>query len=144
MIRTVDKLKFWNSWPEAPVVLPRLTLVIVYLLCVYDGILSILAGVPIFDVTQPVGYSAIWGALLAVSALLSAIFATTPRWERLERWSCLAVWSLLLAYVGALNFVAFVSADLDRYVVGGVAVGFFLIPFSRFLHLASKAGGSKK
>jgi hypothetical protein len=138
--RTPTRFEVW-AW--SPIIVLRVALVITYLLYIYFGIISIIAGIPVFTLTALPGYATIWGALLSVAAVVSAVAAIDDRWERIERWSSLALSSLYLAYVGAVNIVAFVSGDVNRQAVGAALTIGLVLPACRFVYLAAQAGKSK-
>lgn len=130
----------FETWAWSPIIVLRIALVTIYLLYIYSGIIAIIAGVPVFSLTAWEGYATIWGALMCVAAIISAVGALDDRWQVWERWASLALSSLMLAYVGGLNLVAFVAGDLDRMFVGGVAMIALVLPLCRFVYLASQAG----
>ena len=127
-------------WAWGPVVVLRVALVAVYLGYVYASVIAFLAGVPVFRLTAPDGYTAIWAVLLGLAAILSAIGSITDRWQQLEKWASLGLASMMLAYVGGLNGVGFVEGDLDRQFVGAIAFIAFILPAVRFVYLAAQSG----
>ena len=133
----------FELWAWSPVIIFRVALISVYLICIYCGVMSVIAGVPVFDMTAPAGWHTLWGALLCLAAIVSAVSAIDDKWQVVERWASMLLSGLLLAYAGSLNYVAYVSGDLDRMFVGGVAVGLLVVPACRFGWLASRAGTRK-
>lgn len=130
----------FETWAWSPVIVLRVALVSTYLLYVYAAVIAFVAGIPLFSLTAPVGYTSIWAVLLGVSALLSAIGSVADHWERLERWASLALSSMMLAYVGGINIVGYVSGDLTRQFVGAIAMIAFVLPVTRFVYLAAQSG----
>lgn len=130
----------WAIWAWSPVIVLRVALVGVYLGYVYASLIAFIAGVPIFQVTTPEGYTAIWAVLLGVSAVLAAIGSLTDRWQQLEKWASLGLSSMMFAYVGGMNGVAFFLADLSRQFVGAIAFIAFILPVVRFVYLAAQTG----
>lgn len=131
-------------WAWGPVVVLRVALVAVYLGYVYASVIAFIAGVPVFRLTAPDGYTSIWAALLGVSAILSAIGSVTDRWQQLEKWASLGLASMMLAYVGALNGIGFVEGDLNRQFVGAIAFIAFILPAVRFVYLAAQSGKRRR
>lgn len=130
----------FETWAWSPVIVLRVALVATYLLYVYAAIIAFVAGIPVFSLTTPEGYTSIWAVLLGVSALISAVGSVADHWDRIERWASLALSSLMLAYVGGLNIVGWVSGDLDRQFVGAIAIIAFVLPVTRFVYLAAQSG----
>ena len=130
-------------WAWGPVVVLRVALVVVYLGYVYASVIAFLAGVPVFRLTAPEGYTSLWAVLLGTSAVLAAIGSITDRWQQLEKWASLVLSAMMLAYVGGLNGVGFVEGDLDRQFVGAIAFIAFILPAVRFVYLAAQSGKGK-
>jgi hypothetical protein len=136
-VRPKSRIAIW-AW--SPVIVLRVALVATYLGYVYAAVIAFRAGVPIFDLTTPPGWRPVWAALLAVSALVSAIGSIADRWQRVERWATLVLTALLLAYVGGLNIAGYVEQDLDRQFVGAIAFIAAILPATRFIYLAAQSG----
>lgn len=130
-------------WAWGPVVVLRVALVAVYLSFVYASVIAFLAGVPVFRLTAPEGYTSVWAVLLGTSAVLAAVGSITDRWQQLEKWASLVLSAMMLAYVGGLNGVGFVEGDLDRQFVGAIAFIAFILPAVRFVYLAAQSGKRK-
>lgn len=130
-------------WAWGPVVVLRVALVAVYLGYVYASAIAFIAGVPVFRLTAPEGYTAIWAVLLGSAAVLAAVGSITDRWQQLEKWASLVLSAMMLAYVGGLNGVGFVEGDLDRQFVGAIAFIAFILPAVRFVYLAAQSGKRK-
>jgi len=133
----------FHVWAWSPVTVLRIALVVTYLLYIYSGIIAIFAGIPVFDLTAPAGYATIWGALLCVSAIVSAVGALDDRWQVWERWASLALSSLMIAYAGALNLLSFAEGDISRMFIGGIATIALVLPLFRFVWLAAQTGKKK-
>ena len=127
-------------WVWSPVIVLRVALVITYVLYVYASIIAFIAGIPVFKLTTPEGYTSVWAVLLGSSAIVAAIGSTTDRWQALERWASLALSALLLTYIGGLNLVGFIEGDLDRQFIGAVALIAGILPITRFVYLAAQSG----
>lgn len=130
-------------WAWGPVVVLRVALVAVYLSFVYASVIAFMAGVPVFRLTAPEGYTSVWAVLLGSSAVLAAVGSITDRWQQLEKWASLVLSAMMLAYVGGLNGVGFVEGDLDRQFVGAIAFIAFILPAVRFVYLAAQSGKRK-
>jgi len=130
-------------WVWSPVIVLRVALVITYVLYVYASIIAFIAGIPVFKLTTPEGYTSVWAVLLGSSAIVAAIGSTTDRWQALERWASLALSALLLTYIGGLNLVGFIEGDLDRQFIGAVALIAGILPITRFVYLAAQSGKKK-
>lgn len=133
----------WAVWAWSPVIVLRIALVGVYLGFVYASVIAFIAGVPVFRLTAPEGYTSVWAILLGTSAVLSAVGSVTDRWQQLEKWASLVLSAMMLAYMGGLNGVGFVEGDLDRQFVGAIAFIAFILPAVRFVYLAAQSGKRK-
>lgn len=133
----------WAIWAWSPVIVLRIALVGVYLGFVYASVIAFIAGVPVFRLTAPEGYTSAWALLLGTAAVLSAIGSVSDRWQQLEKWASLVLSAMMLAYVGGLNGVGFVEGDLDRQFVGAIAFIAFILPAVRFVYLAAQSGKRK-
>lgn len=133
------KSKF-GIWFWSPVIVLRVALFGTYLLYVYAAIIAFRAGIPIFNLTAPDGYTSVWAVLLGVSATVCSVGSLTDRWQRLEKWAVAVLASLLLAYIGGLNLVGFVEQDLDRQFVGAIALIAGVLPITRYVYLAAQTG----
>lgn len=133
----------WAVWAWSPVIVLRIALVGVYLGFVYASVIAFIAGVPVFRLTAPDGYTSVWAILLGTSAVLSAVGSISDRWQQLEKWASLVLSAMMLAYVGGLNGVGFVEGDLDRQFVGAIAFIAFILPAVRFVYLAAQSGKRK-
>lgn len=140
-LTVLERLQVW-AW--SPIIVLRVALLITYGLYVYFAVISFIAGVPVFNLTTPEGYTPVWAVLLGIAALIAAIGSIADRWNHWERWASLVVSSLMLTYVGSLNAIAFIAGDVTRQAVGGaVAIG-LVLPMCRFFWLASQAGKKRK
>ena len=127
-------------WAWSPVIVLRVALVGVYLGYVYASVIAFIAGVPVFRLTAPAGYTAVWAVLLGTSAVVSAIGSISDRWQHVELWASLALSSLMFAYVGGVNGIGFVEGDIDRQFLGAIAFIAWILPAVRFLYLAAQTG----
>lgn len=130
-------------WVWSPIIVLRVGLVAIYLLYVYASVIAFLAGVPIFDLTTPQGYTPIWAALLGASAVASAIGSITDRWQKVERWATLVLSAMLLTYIVPMNVVGFLEQDASRQFVGVIAMIAGVMPIVRFVYLAAQSGKKK-
>lgn len=127
-------------WAWSPVIVLRVSLIIIYLLYVYASAIAFIAGVPVFSLVTWVGYTPIWAILLGTSSVVAAIGSITDRWNKTEKWACLVLTAMLLGYVGGLNGVGFVEGDLKRQFVGAIALIAMVLPATRFVYLAAQSG----
>lgn len=133
-----------EQWAWSPVIVLRIALVIVYLLYVYGSVIAFLAGIPIFTLLTPEGYTSVWAALMMPAALVAAVGSLAERWEqRIEKWAALVLTALMSAYVIGVNAVGFASGDLDRQFVGVIALIAIVLPATRFVYLASQSGKAR-
>ncbi len=140
-MRHQSRLEAWaTSWPWSQIALYRVTLVAAYLLHIGFAAMAFYAGLPIFRLTAPDGYTRVWAIMLAIAALTSALGALADQLRVIERWSSLAVLALTLGYVVPLYEVGFLMNDANRQAVAVAATFMLLIPLSRFMWLASRAG----
>jgi hypothetical protein len=136
-IRPKSKLAVW-VW--SPVIVLRIALFMTYIAYVYASVIAFIAGVPIFDLTSPPGYTSIWAVLLGASAVFSAVGSIADRWQKTEKWATLALSALLLAYIGGLNLMGWAEYDLTRQFVGAIAFIAGILPMTRFVYLAAQSG----
>lgn len=137
VIQPKSKLAIW-AW--SPVIVLRIALAGTYLAYVYAAIIAVVAGVPVLDFTTPTGYTAVWAALLGLSALVSAIGSLSDRWQKIEKWATLVLSAMLLAYIGGLNIIGYMEHDLNRQFAGAIALIAGLLPLTRFVYLAAQSG----
>ena len=139
-----------GSWATTPFVILRIGLVAMYAISVYVATMALIAGVPVFDEAgrTPSGFSTAWGVGLLVTAAIATLCVSfdDPVLSRrtIWRWAELAssgmTWVLTGTYTISLHIVAYDTGDQGRQVVAAVALGLFVIPFLRFLQLASQLG----
>jgi len=130
----------FEIWAWSPVIVLRVALVATYVIYAYASIIAFLAGVPIFDLTTPSGWTPIWAVVMGGSATFAAVGSTSERWERLEMWSGGFLSAMMFAYVLGLNIVAWASLDASRQFVGAIALIAFVLPVTRFVYLAAQSG----
>lgn len=130
-------------WVWSPIIVLRIALVATYILYVYASVIAFLAGIPVFTLTTPEGYTSVWAILLGATAVVAAIGSITDRWQKVEKWATMVMSGLLLGYIGGLNLVGFVEQDLDRQFVGAIALIAGVLPLTRFVYLAAQSGKKK-
>lgn len=129
-----------EQWAWSPVIVLRVALVIVYLLYVYGGVIAFIAGIPIFTLLAPEGYTSLWAAALVPAAVVAAVGSLAERWENIEKWAALALTALQSGYVVGVNAVGFAGGDLTRQYVGVLSVIAIVLPATRFVYLAAQSG----
>ena len=132
------------QWAWSPVIVLRVALMAAYLISVYASVWAFIAGVPVFTMTTPEGYTSIWAVLLGGSAVLSAIGSITDRWQVLEKWASLILSALWLTYVGGLTGVGFAEGDPDRQFIAAASLTLLVLPVARFVYLAAQSGKKKR
>lgn len=137
VVQPKSKIAIW-AW--SPIIVLRASLVSVYVLYIYSSVIAFIAGVPIFTLTTPAGWTPVWAVLLGAASVVSAIGSISDRWQKVEKWSTLGLSALLLAYIGGLNIVGFVEHDLDRQFIGAIALIAAVLPIARFVYLAAQSG----
>lgn len=138
--KAVRRRSAFEVWAWSPVIVLRIALVITYLLYVYFAVISFIAGVPVFALTTPEGYTSVWAVLLGVSAAVACIGSISDHWSRIELAGAIGISVLMLAYVGGLNIVGFASHDINRQAVGGSTAIAFVLPMVRLIYLAAQVG----
>jgi hypothetical protein len=139
-----DKLRRAAAAISRPrVEMPRWFLTLLYAEFAVLGVVSAIRGVPTLDLTTFQGYTLFWGAGVALTAGLSALFSTRKPWEKWERWSVSALASGILGYAyGAVTLVtsgtpaessARIAFSIVLIIVGTVLAG-------RALQLLSRIG----
>jgi len=130
-------------WAWGPAIVLRVSLVITYALYVYGGIIGFIAGVPIFDLTTPKGWTPVWAVLLGVSALFCMFGSIKDEWQRTERWADIGLSAAVLAYIIPLNLVGYVEGDLNRQFIGVIATIAGVLPIGRCVYLLAQTGKRK-
>jgi hypothetical protein len=130
-------------WAWSPVIVLRIALLAAYLVSVYASVWAFVAGVPVFTLTTPQGYTAVWAVLLGGSAVVSAVGSITDRWQQVEKWASLVLSALWLAYVGGLTGVGFAEGDPDRQFIAAASITLLVLPVARFVYLAAQSGKRK-
>jgi hypothetical protein len=133
----------FEVWFWSPVLVMRVSVVIIYMLYVYGAVIAFIAGIPIFNLLAPEGYTSVWALLLMPAAVLAAIGSLAQRWETLEKWAALALTALQSPYVIGVNVVGYAGGDLSRQYVGVISVIAIVLPAVRFVWLASQSGKKK-
>lgn len=139
-LEVVNPQSKFATWAWSPVIVLRVGLVLIYIGYIYASVIAFIAGVPIFDLTTPAGYTPIWAILVGASAVVSAIGSITDRWQKIEKWATLALSAMLFAYIGGLNIVGFIEHDLNRQFIGVIAIIAAIMPVVRFVYLAAQSG----
>lgn len=128
------------KWAWSPIIVLRIALLGNYLLWVPAAVIAFLAGVPLFELTTPHGWTPVWAILLGAAATVSAVGSITDRWQKVEKWASAGLSALLLAYIGGMNLTAYLENDLNRKFVGVVALIAGILPIVRFVYLAAQTG----
>ena len=131
-------------WAWSPVIVLRIALFLVYAGFVFAATAAFASGIPVFDLTTPNGYTPVWAVALGVSAIVSAVGATTDRWQTLERWASLVLTAMMVTYTGALFGVGFAEGDPTRQFVAAVSTIALVLPATRFVYLAAQSGKLKR
>lgn len=139
-LKNINPKSKFAIWAWSPIIVLRVALVATYVVWAFCATIAFIAGVPIFELTTPHGWTPIWALLLGISAIASAVGSLTDAWQKLERWSSLLLSGMILAYVGGLNIVAWGEGDLSRQFIGGVAFIAGILPITRFVYLAAQSG----
>lgn len=129
-----------EAWFWAPITVLRVSLISVYALYVYAAWIAFRAGIPIFSLLTPPGYTSIWAVLLGIAAIICFITSLQAKWEKIERWAALGLFAMMAAYCVGLNLQGYTEGDLDRQFVGVVSVIAIILPLGRFLYLAAQSG----
>lgn len=129
-----------EAWFWAPITVLRVSLVATYGLYIYAAWIGFWAGVPIFSLLTPPGYTSIWAVLLGIAAITCTVFSLRSKWEKMEKWAALALSALMAAYCMGLNMQGYTEQDLDRQFIGVIAVIAIVLPIGRFLYLAAQSG----
>ncbi len=133
-----------EAWFWTPITVLRVSLIAIYSLYIYAAWIAFWAGIPIFSLLTPPGYTSVWAVLLGVSAVCSTVFSLKKKWEKMERWAALALTAMMAAYCVGLNLQGYTEGDLDRQFIGIISVIAIILPFGRFLYLAAQTGKKKR
>lgn len=115
-----SRIRYWLS---SPISFPRWLLTVKYALFVILGVTGLTAGLPTLTLTAPVWYIPAWSWLIILSATVSAIASTQPKWESIERWGAVGLVGVLASYWFAA-FLLFITGDLAR---GSFSVLLFIV-----------------
>lgn len=138
--RTAKQRNRFAIWAWSPIIVLRVSLVSTYCFYVLAGLIGVRAGIPIFTLTAPQGYTLIWASILGIAALVAAIGSLSDRWHTAEKWAAMFLSAMLLTYVGALFTVGFVENDLGRQFIAVISAIGALLPVTRFVYLAAQSG----
>ena len=132
-------------WARSPIIILRAALVLTYALCVWLGVVSWISIVPVFEITAPDWFQALWSMSLAVGGSLACVGSVHD--SKLFRWvelvGAVAVLSASVAYAVSLHWVGFGQGDITRQV-GAVAVTIItVLPGCRVFWLLGKLGTKK-
>jgi len=132
-----QRIHFWG----APVMLhiPRWLLTLMYAVTALIGVIIYLLYVPSLHGHMPGVLSSIWGLMLAVSSVISAIASLGARGETVERWTCMLVSSLLFAFA-LVPFRLILHGNLSVAVYSAIAFYLSLVPSARCVSLIVKTG----
>jgi hypothetical protein len=141
VVQPKSKLAVW-AW--SPVIVLRIALVSTYMFYVYASVIAFLVGVPLFELTTPRGWTAIWAILLGASGVVAAVGSLSDRWQMTEKWATMCLSALILSYIIPMNILGFLAHDLNRQFVGIIALIAGLLPITRFIYLAAQSGKKKQ
>lgn len=141
--RHPSRLERW-AWSEIPAY--RLGLTLGYAGTIYFGISAFIAGVPVFEITAPSGWTPIWSGILILGGILGSVgsIAETKRFRRIELVGSWAIFLTLSVYAASLLFIAYAVGDTSRAAVGSGFVGLAVPPGIRMLWLVTKAQLGRK
>lgn len=139
----------FTKWAGEPVVIVRAGLVADYAINVYVAIMAVTAGVPVFSLTTPDGWTTVWATLLIIASVIATVCissdapaaaAMRPKWRVVEFVSTGAVWVFTGSYAAALHILGFVSQDDNRQTAAAVSLGLVVLPLFRWVYLTWRLG----
>lgn len=142
-LQNVSPRSRFAVWAWSPIIVLRVALLAAYLISVYSSVWAFIAGVPVFTLTTPQGWTPVWAVLLGTSAVVAAIGSITDRWQKLEKWASMVLSAMWFAYVGGMNLVGFADGDPSRQFLGAASITLLALPVSRFVYLAAQSGKKK-
>ena len=131
----------FERWALSPVEAYRVGLTITYIATIYFGISAFIAGVPVFELTAPRGWTPIW-ALVVILGGIAGTFGTFGDSKLFTRVELGGAWALFIAlgtYAGVLLFIAYGTGDVDRAAAGAGFVVLGATPGVRLLWLMAQA-----
>lgn len=120
-----------------PVILPRETLLVKYLLLAGFGVAAFIVGTPSLNLTTPSGYEPVWAGAIVLTASLSFIGCILGR-DKIEMWATLGLWSSMLVYVGSILTLAAQGVG-ERQALAIVLSSVLVLPFARWVWLILNA-----
>jgi len=133
----MKKTHLWGA--GVALIVPRWLLTMLYAVMVLIGIFIALLYSPTFTEHTSDALTTVWGALMALSAGISALASLGDRGESLERWSVMLLSALLLAFAFIPIRLA-VLGDLDVATYSCIAFALSLIPSARCVSLIITTG----
>jgi hypothetical protein len=131
------RLGDYNERP--PVVVPRWLLTLKYSGFIAIGIAGAWAGSPVLTEATSEAYTARWGLVLAVSAVIAAIASLRKSWEVIERWSSLILVAVLSIYTWTAFQIGVIEGDSTRTTLAAVLATLTMLPAARAFGLLMKA-----
>lgn len=132
-----------RKWWATPLIIPRWTLTVKYVLFAVLGAMVAWAGLPTLGQATSKGYLSIWAALVMISSIVSAAASVTARAEKWERWSCTSLVAWLVVYLGASFTAALNDPTLGRWSGFVIVLIVTLLPATRATSLLLRTGARR-
>lgn len=145
---------WFAQWARSQVATYRTGLVLTYLFMIYFGYSCLTAGVPVFDIAAPEGWTPIWAPMVMIGGLIAACGAVragsepvTPQ-VRFFNWVELVgstiLFLTLFVYAGSLLVLGYVFHDDGRVAVGSGFVALGVHPAIRMAWLTFRPHRARK
>lgn len=130
----------FRTWAWSPVIVVRIALAVSYLLTIAMAVTGLFAAyLPSFH-ESGVANAWWWSGGLVVFATAALLGSTRDKWQSLEKWASLGVLAGQALYVSAVLVAGSLTNNLAATTAGLGLMGMMILPLSRFLWLASRAG----
>lgn len=144
-IELAARMGWFSEWARSQVAAYRIGLILTYLGTIYFGGSALTAGVPVFVVTAPEGWTLIWAPVVVLGGFIASVGAIRAGTEpvtkpiRAFNWIELVgstmLFLTLFTYAGALLFLGYVYGDNGRVAVGAGFIALGIHPAVRMIWL---------
>lgn len=130
----------FRTWAWSPVIVVRIAIAASYLLTIVMAVFGFLTVyLPSFERTG-INNASWWAGGLILFSIAALVGSTRDKWASLEKWASVGVLAGQALYISAILISGSRSGNLAATTAGVGLMGMMILPLSRFLWLASRAG----
>jgi len=136
---------WFGRWALSQVAAYRYGLVLTYVGMIYFGASAFAAGIPVFDITAPHGWTPVWSSVVMVGGFIAAIGSlrageepitkVIKRFNRTELVGSIMLFLTLGTYAFVMLYLGYGHADISRQAVGAGFVALGIHPTIRMIWL---------